>query len=246
MAFLLLLIIATAYGQGIICNHSADYACTCRNEVYPTCDTYVTPNHPLTTVLIEVDKPPAGEFEAVFKKQVTQVVGTHCNKTNECEGSLVTPKNIVLLTIYGNTVEFVIIHVSSMHYHLRNEYLLDSNMVVRLLVQAQFRNVRAIRTGIKYAKLVYPIEDKITNSEEVQVIPVSAIETQEEIKQTAEQLGYPVETQNSEQVSKKQTIEQETAEKHTPDDGIWPYVAGGFGIVSLMGSGFAIYKYRNI
>ena len=236
MAFILLLFIATAYGQGIICNYNADYACTCRNEVYPTCDTYMVPNHPLTTVLIEVDKPPAGEFEKAFKQQVTQVVGAHCNKTNECEGSLVTPKNIVLLTIYGNTVEFVIIHVSSMHYHLRNEYLLDSNMVVRLLVKAQFRNVRSVLTGTKYVKLVYPIEDKITNSEEGNI---QAIKTQEETttKQAAEQLGYPVETQNSELVP---------TEKHTPDDGVWPYIAGGFGIVSLMGSGFAIYKYRNI
>lgn len=89
---ILLLFVSVAYGQGIVCNYNEPFACVCRDESYPPCDSYVEPNQPLTTVLIEFDEPASGSFETAFKIQVANAVFEHCNNSlHECQGSVVKP-----------------------------------------------------------------------------------------------------------------------------------------------------------
>ena len=235
---LLMLFICGAYGQGIICNYNHDYACVCRNEAYPTCDAFISPNKPLNTVVVEIGNPPSGDFEKVFKQKVADVVGTYClNKTDECHDSVVSQEHVVFLTLSGNTIEFVIVQSGGLYYHLHNDYLLDSAMIVRLLVQAQLHGVRSMRVVTRSAHFTYPS---------------SNVGKQEEIEESNEKhiVKEDIEESNEENVVKEQ-IEgsheehpKVTDKKVINSDGIWPYVAGGCGVASLLGSGFAIYKYR--
>lgn len=68
-------------------------------------------------------------------------------------------EHVVLLSLGGNTVEFVVTHSDYKNYQLNNKYMLNSGMIVRVLVQQQFKNVRAIRGAAKYVEVAYPYQE---------------------------------------------------------------------------------------